>query len=216
MIIFVLGMHRSGTSMVTGILHICGAWLGENLLMGAKDNPKGHFENKDFVHINQKILRTNNGRWDKPPRKIRFDKYIPKMNQFLESLPSNRVVVLKDPRTALTFPLWRQLIQLKNIKIIYIQRDHKAIARSLKARNNFSIEKGIRLSKYYNKQIENHLKTIPADRIFNCNFNDFFADYFDTAIESLCDFAELPEIFENKKLWNKINKFITPELRHWK
>jgi hypothetical protein len=214
MIIFVLGMHRSGTSMVTGILHICGAWLGKKLLMGAKDNPKGHFENKHFLNINQKILRANGGRWDKPPNKVEFAGCKSAMKRFLLSLPNDKIVVLKDPRTALTFPLWRQLIPLENMKIIYIQRNHEAVAKSLQARNGFKIEHDLYLSRYYNNEIKKHLIPMPLNRMLSCHYANFFTNYQEFIVEQLVNFSALPEI--NQETWDKINRFITPGLRHWK
>ena len=61
MITIVLGMHRSGTSVVAGILHF------NKIIMGTYDtfwprplpqNPKGFYENYDFRKINDTILIT--------------------------------------------------------------------------------------------------------------------------------------------------------------
>ena len=48
--IFVLGLPRSGTSLITGSLNICGAWVGSTF-SGDANNPEGFFE-----HI---IIREN-------------------------------------------------------------------------------------------------------------------------------------------------------------
>ncbi len=42
--IFVLGLPRSGTSMIAGALGICGAWTGTTVPGGGPVNPKGFFE----------------------------------------------------------------------------------------------------------------------------------------------------------------------------
>lgn len=42
--IFVLGLPRSGTSMVAGAIGICGAWTGSTVPGGSPANPKGFFE----------------------------------------------------------------------------------------------------------------------------------------------------------------------------
>jgi len=39
--VYVLGMHRSGTSLFMGLLHGCGLNLGENLMPTTAANPKG-------------------------------------------------------------------------------------------------------------------------------------------------------------------------------
>jgi len=55
--IFVLGLPRSGTSLVAGALKICGAWLGDTVPGGGEENPKGFFENIYLrEQINKKIL----------------------------------------------------------------------------------------------------------------------------------------------------------------
>ena len=54
--VFVLGMDRSGTSALTGILNILGIPIGDNPLPPAADNPKGFFEQKDILQINEEIF----------------------------------------------------------------------------------------------------------------------------------------------------------------
>ncbi len=55
--IFVLGIPRSGTSMIAGALHLCGAWVGETF-SGGPDNPEGFFENIALrEHVLKPLLR---------------------------------------------------------------------------------------------------------------------------------------------------------------
>jgi hypothetical protein len=42
--VFIVGLPRSGTSLVTGMLQRCGLWLGRTM-PGDAFNPKGYFEN---------------------------------------------------------------------------------------------------------------------------------------------------------------------------
>ena len=54
--IFVLGLPRSGTSMISGCLAICGAWTGSTV-PGGPENPKGYFEHTAIrEHITKRIL----------------------------------------------------------------------------------------------------------------------------------------------------------------
>ena len=55
-LVFILGMHRSGSSALAGSLYHCGLPLGNNLLMGLSDNPKGHFEHRAVLAVNEHIL----------------------------------------------------------------------------------------------------------------------------------------------------------------
>lgn len=199
--------------MVAGILKLCGAWLGKPLLMGAKDNPKGHFENKRFINLNDRILRSNKGTWNSPPKIVNFRGHKKEMKRFLLNIP-DKTAVLKDPRTAFTFNLWRQLIPAEKIKIIYIKRSKEAVAKSLKKRNGFNLAKGRSLSDRYNREIKKHLAFFPEHKICECDYNEFFGPKKKETVLNICRLTGLKE--PDNKTWNKINEFITPELRHWK
>lgn len=43
--VIIIGAARSGTSMVAGIVHLCGAW-GGNFVQASANNPRGFFENR--------------------------------------------------------------------------------------------------------------------------------------------------------------------------
>lgn len=136
--------------MITGILYHCGLELGKNLLMHAKDNPKGHFENKRFIGINREILIRNNGRWFSPPKEIHFKPGLrKKMREFINEFDAQKIVGFKDPRTCLTFPLWYQVINPEPIKVVMVVRPFSAIAKSLKNRNDFNLRRGETLADHY-------------------------------------------------------------------
>lgn len=61
--VVVLGMHRSGTSAVARALLTLGVNLGRNLMGGSPDNPKGYWENRVFVKINERLLSSLGLRW---------------------------------------------------------------------------------------------------------------------------------------------------------
>src|SRR6185312_7034486 len=55
----IAGMHRSGTSMVTRLLNLCGLEIGRqsDLLRPRSSNPEGFWENRRFIRINDAVLR---------------------------------------------------------------------------------------------------------------------------------------------------------------
>ena len=59
--LFVIGMHRSGTSLVARLLNLAGAYFGpEGSSIGAnEENPKCFWERPDVVEINGKMDETN-------------------------------------------------------------------------------------------------------------------------------------------------------------
>jgi hypothetical protein len=50
------GMHRSGTSLTASMLMESGVDMGERLMGAGPGNPKGHFENIDFVSFHEELL----------------------------------------------------------------------------------------------------------------------------------------------------------------
>ena len=61
----VLGMHRSGTSLLTSLLELAGCSLGPSDRRGGsgQDNPRGFHENHDVVLLNEAALAATGGRW---------------------------------------------------------------------------------------------------------------------------------------------------------
>jgi hypothetical protein len=58
--VLVTGLPRSGTSMVTGLLGVCGLWLGQTV-PGGKENIRGFFENVLLrERVQKEVLRQGN------------------------------------------------------------------------------------------------------------------------------------------------------------
>ena len=137
--IIVLGMHRSGTSALTGLLHQLGAYVGaaHELLPPAPDNPRGFFERHDALAINREILALSNCRWHQTAR-WRTPQLTPKlshaMGQLVAQLSQKPVWALKDPRLCLTLPCWQPFLSMPLVVIMY--RSPAAIISSLAQRNN--------------------------------------------------------------------------------
>ena len=54
--LIITGMHSSGTSLISGLLQSAGLDVGKNLVPANYANPKGHFENIDFVNFHESVL----------------------------------------------------------------------------------------------------------------------------------------------------------------
>ena len=59
--IFITGMHRSGTSLVAQVLYNLGLEFGNPKDFIKKDNwnSNGYLENKNFINLNNKIILGN-------------------------------------------------------------------------------------------------------------------------------------------------------------
>lgn len=206
--VLVLGMHRSGTSAVTGILEKLGAGLPQELLVSQKDNPKGYFEGVHVVELNERFLEELHSNWDDTRFPLlmpdpMIDKHLDRVKEFIENeFAYTKVFALKDPRICITFPLWeRALKELKiNIKVVFPYRNPFEVARSLKSRNDFSTEKSLLLWAKYVLYAEKYSR--PYQRYF-LNFNTLLANSKEEAgkiadfIGMDCDFDDMTHAYED-------------------
>src|SRR5215218_8748145 len=79
----IVGMHRSGTSMVAKLLKRAGVHLGDeaDLMPPAEENPEGFYEHLQFVKLNDEVLNVAGAGWDCPPA-ADFDWEDPALDSF--------------------------------------------------------------------------------------------------------------------------------------
>lgn len=216
--IVVLGMHRSGTSVFTGVLQRTGLELGKDLLPPLPENPKGFYENAELYKINEVILEQLNTSWDtlgkinwntvSAQKKEQFKTEIKK--GIKEQFGDKQLIGIKDPRMAVLLPLYHDcLLALDyNIKYLNINRDCLEVANSLKRRNNFSLIKGYALCKFCKNQIKLNLEAFNLTPIITFNIKTFFAD----PLDILKQVKLKAEIDINTNVEKEINEFIDPNL----
>ena len=154
------GAHRSGTSMLTRLLHACGLYLGSKdaLMPPQADNPDGFWEHLGFVALNDELLDALGGAWDLPPKADesfanapRIDSLRMKARLLIEGLGSADVWGWKDPRNSLTLPFWQDLVP--ELKTLIIVRNPLEVAYSMRKRNGTSYAFGLRLWEIYNRRL---------------------------------------------------------------
>ncbi len=152
-LVVILGMHRSGTSLLTHSLHKAGLHLGKNpLLPNSYNNLEGFWEAPESLVINDRILELSGGAWNTVPPTLRIDdETTSKMLSFLDGLRIERVAGWKDPRTTITFPVWKP--QLSDYRIVAALRHPMDVARSLQVREGWSLDKGLQLWAEYNRRL---------------------------------------------------------------
>ena len=166
----VLGMHRSGTSMLSGLLHTgCGYTVGGPLIGSAFDNEKGFFERIDIVLQNDEFMNKQGVYWsanainydfqraldDKESGEVDFKEHGETGLAFLND-SANAPWLQKDPRMCITLKTWLKLMD-NEPAVVFTYRHPLEVAMSLKKRErNFPLEKGLRLWIVYNmRAIEN-------------------------------------------------------------
>lgn len=154
-VICVLGMHRSGTSFLTGSLQQAGVELHKF----HSDNPhnrKGNRENQDIVDLNERVLADNGGSWDNPPEMLAWsEKHLNEAREIVSQYEGYPIWGFKDPRTVITFDGWHSI--LPELESVGIFRHPVSVARSLQTRDqSTSIDDGLALWGLYNKALLAH------------------------------------------------------------
>jgi glycosyltransferase involved in cell wall biosynthesis len=152
--LMVLGVHRSGTSVLTRSLECLGAVPSTRLHEPLPNNPKGFFEDVDVERFNEyTLLPALDARWSQlaPPDWTRLSGGMRSelmaaaaeivSRNFASSAP---LQVLKDPRFCVLFPFWRDVLEREgfDIKVVCAVRDPLSVARSLHARDGLPIAHG--------------------------------------------------------------------------
>lgn len=150
---FILGMHRSGTSCLTGSLERCGLYLGE-VSRANEFNPKGNHELGEIMNLHDEIFATNGGSWSSPPKRISVS---PEQKQAMKEIVTKLALLypcgFKDPRTLLLMDTWLKVVGSKGAQIIGTFRNPVSVARSLAKRNNMFEKDVYRLWLRYNNEL---------------------------------------------------------------
>ncbi|PWW31923.1 hypothetical protein DFO73_101181 [Cytobacillus oceanisediminis] len=173
----VLCLHRSGSSATAGVMQNLGIHMGDKLLPASRHNPKGHFENLEYFQINQDLLRSVKSAWNRPPSRERIKSAkIPdtKIREFLKK-QVKPVWGLKDPRTLLTFEIWKPYLEeVSEITYVFVHRPLEASVRSLAHRDRISISNASQILTTYliNLYYYRHTFSLPPENIIDVYYQD--------------------------------------------
>ncbi len=175
----IVGMHRSGTSMVAKLLSQAGLYLGPDdaLMPPASENPEGFFEHLDFVSLNDEVLNEAGAGWDCPPpvttdwTDAAFDRHGERARSLAAPLAEQGVWGWKDPRTSLTIPFWESA--LGPLRVVLVVRNPLEVVTSLHRRNGFSIALSLTLWQIYAERV---LAATSPDQRFVTHFDAWFVD----------------------------------------
>lgn len=176
----IIGMHRSGTSMIAQLLHHCGLYLGpENQLLGATSaNTDGHFEHKGFLKINRALLEYFQASWEFPPQwkaGWQTDAAIESMRAdaraLIAELSPRSPWGWKEPRTTVLLPFWKSIVP--GLRFVICIRSPLDVAKSLAKRNGIPVERGMFLWHRYTRAALEDSEGSPRMVV---HYEDFFID----------------------------------------
>lgn len=151
-LIVVLGMHRSGTSVLTRAMQTLGGEFGERLLPPVEGvNDKGFFEDVDVNATNEELLKAAGSGWHamtpidlncvEAPLLDRLQTRA--ITVLREKCANNDVFVLKDPRLSRLLPFWQPVFACLNLRVVYVVavRSPISVVKSLAKVHRFGDEK---------------------------------------------------------------------------
>jgi len=196
--LFVLGMHRSGTSALTGALAKSGAAPGAHLMPPTNDNPEGYWECAPVVRLNDDLLKRMGSRWDSvlalsgdwlsqpSVESLRREAADIVAAEFGDA----RFAVLKDPRLCRLLPFWRDIVVTAGYapSAVLMVRRPMEVAASLARRDQFAPEKSLALWFEHLVDAERNSRDVPRATIA---YDALLADAADT-LARVCDDAAFP------------------------
>lgn len=144
-LVLILGVHRSGTSLLTNALVAAGASAGDFNDTKDADNPDGYAEHPEVRGFNDRLLTHLGASWDNwgfRASTINFD--TDSLSPWREeaagilqaAFRGSGPFVLKDPRIATLLPFWELVIPAAGFQLrrIIILRDPAEVAESQRQR----------------------------------------------------------------------------------
>jgi len=220
--VVVLGMHRSGTSAIAGLLSRMGVDFGkdEKLFEAQQDvNARGFYEQREIVTLNQRLLNEIGSNWNdfRPIESTKFQsagsrKIIEDIKGVLQhEFVGKPLWGLKDPRICRLLPVWLEILSELNINpsFVFIFRNPWEVASSLQKRDGILLQKGLVLWLSYVFDAEKYSRS--QSRYF-VDYQHMLSDW-QSVVTNIIQKLSLPIIEKNINR-DEINQFLSPDLRH--
>lgn len=219
-IVVILGMHRSGTSMIARMCNLLGAEIGPDLMPPGPDNPRGFWEHRGIVELNDRILGTLGLAWNDPlslPEGWTASAEAQTLAQELRALltadfAAASLPMVKDPRICRLLPLWLPLLRSAGLepRFLIVVRNPLEVERSLAARNGFPAARSYLLWLRHMLDAERFTRGLPRAFLSYEQVLVDWRNYLKPAWQQL----QLPWPTDTRVPFEEIDRFATPGLRH--
>jgi hypothetical protein len=218
--ILVLGMHRSGTSALTGVLSLCGVYPSPQLLPSITDvNPKGFWEHAEVVSVHDELLAALGSCWD-DERTLPQDWHSrPAMQPFAQRLieiiqrdfHNHALWLIKDPRMCRLLPIWLDILEKLDISPSFVLclRHPGEVALSLLRRDEMPEARASLI--WLEHVLQSERMTRGRPRVF-VTYDQLMNDW-KTTVDHIFRGLRLPKAVD-KCDGEAINRFLEPSLRH--
>ena len=141
--VFVLGMHRSGTSAVTRLISLLGLHTPPeaDLVQPTEKNPKGYWESESLVAFNERLLWAIDCDIGCPvvlepgwENDARLDRLRADARAVVREIFPVAPWVWKDPRHCLAFAFWRSVLEVRPVVVLVNRNPLEITASALRLR----------------------------------------------------------------------------------
>ena len=207
--VLIIGMHRSGTSLVSGIVGMSGVYCAGGGYIKESPTDRLLFEDTPCSKLNDKILKKTDGSWNNVSdydkiKNMKDANLVKEAREYLLDLDrksSPNKFSLKDPRFSILSQWWYEnLPDLFNPKIIWVKRNIEGVVGSLAAREPWATEEPDRARQVvttYISYIEKMLEEYKPEYI-KLEYEEILKNPIEN-YEKICSFIEV-DPYQNREL----------------
>jgi hypothetical protein len=216
--VYVIGMHRSGTSATSGLLSHLGLGVPkvEDILRETPGNLRGNWESTGLNLFDERLLGHLGGSWLAPPvlsagwqNDPELDPLKAEAYGLFAAVFGPRPIVWKDPRASILLPFWRTVVK-PPAAAIFVYRDPSEVAASLHARDELRMTHGFALWERYLRAAAANLDGLPT---FVLSYGSLLASP-DKWCDEIVTFLADVSITIDRSRVKDATGFLDHELRH--
>lgn len=217
--ILVLGMHRSGTSAIAGVVAKLGAASPRSLMQADERNARGYFESVLFWHFHDRLLESAGSYWH-DWRAFDMARVTPALADLegearrllQEEFGEAPLFVLKDPRICRFAPFWLSVFSKAGIAphVVIPFRSPLEVARSICSREGFSTEKALLLWLRHTLDAERQTRHLPR----SCVSMDALIDDWRKCVAQISRDVGIVWPNSGDQVAAEIDQFLSRDLRH--
>ncbi|MGH7872561.1 MAG: sulfotransferase [Candidatus Binatia bacterium] len=182
--VVVLGLARSGTSVVTGMLRILGVDMGPS--REDNSNPRGSHEDVDFAKFHKEVFDlAGDGKdyWNPPSREAVLE-LRPKVDAAVRALLAKKrdgqsLWGWKHPRSLLTYELFLPYLENSHFVLVFrnpLSTALSSVAHTRKFRHPLNLSQALRLVHFYHGEMLRVLKNHPDIPTQLVSYEDVIVD----------------------------------------
>ena len=218
--LIVLGMHRSGTSAVSGVLAKLGAQAPKSLMPPTPANPRGYWESVALMGFHDRILESAgtdwsdwgkfNESWIDSTEGEDFQSDLSKLLD--EEYGNNRLFLVKDPRMCRLLPFWIRALRNLDIapKVVVTVRHPDEVSLSLAARDHFGRNQSRLI--WLRNMLDAEFSSRGIPRVF-IRYSDLLRDW-RSPIHKIASQLDIKWPRWSGSVEAEIEAYLSPELRH--